>query len=60
MAVPGQAAPISTTGHPVYYFDFARYFPLRGLPNNMGTGFGTGTRASAAQASAAQASDAAD
>ncbi len=43
MAIPGQMTPIATTGHPVYYFDFARYFPLGGLPNNMmGMGMGMG------------------
>jgi hypothetical protein len=27
-----QQPPVSTTGHPVHYFDWSRYFPLQGLP----------------------------
>ncbi len=38
--VPGQPVPVSTTGHPVYYFDYARYFPLQGLSNGGGAGGG--------------------
>jgi hypothetical protein len=29
---PDGALPPSTTGHPVRYFDYARYFPQNGLP----------------------------
>jgi hypothetical protein len=42
LVVPGQQVPIATTGHPVYYFDFARFFPVGGLPNGVGAGFGVG------------------
>jgi hypothetical protein len=41
LVIPGQAVPIATTGHPVYYFDYARFFPIGGLPNGMGMGYGT-------------------
>jgi hypothetical protein len=37
---PGQPVPQSTTGHPVFYFDYSRYFPLQGLPNFGGAGIG--------------------
>jgi hypothetical protein len=37
-----QPVPITTTGHPVYYFDYARYFPLSGLPSSIGGGGGIG------------------
>jgi hypothetical protein len=45
--VPGQGVPMATTGHPVFFFDFARFFPLGGLPGNIGTGFGPGLPAAA-------------
>jgi hypothetical protein len=35
---PGQPVPMSTTGHPVYYFDYARFFPPTGLPYGVGVG----------------------
>jgi hypothetical protein len=40
MITPGQPAPTSMTGHPVYYLDYARYFPTNGLP--LGSGYGGG------------------
>jgi hypothetical protein len=40
VVAPDQAVPLSTTGHPVRYFDYARYFPLGGLPGAIGTGTG--------------------
>jgi hypothetical protein len=43
-AAPGvggdQALPPSTTGHPVRYFDYSRYFPLGGMPGTFGTANG--------------------
>lgn len=42
---PDQPVPLSTTGHPVRYFDYARYFPIGGLPGSIGTGMGPGTGA---------------
>ena len=42
MVVPGQQVMMATTGHPVFYFDYARFFPLGGLPNGVGGGFGVG------------------
>jgi hypothetical protein len=38
--VTNQALPQSTTGHPVRYFDYSRYFPLGGLPGTFGTANG--------------------
>jgi hypothetical protein len=35
-----QALPPSTTGHPVRYFDYSRYFPLGGMPGPFGTANG--------------------
>ena len=37
-----QPVPPSSTGHPVNYFDWSRYFPLQGLPAG-GTAIGPGT-----------------
>jgi hypothetical protein len=45
-----QNVPLSTTGHPVRYMDYSRYFPLYGMPGGGGgipgygpnTGVGTG------------------
>lgn len=49
-----QSAPLSTTGHPVRFNDYSRYFPLQGMPgatgtipgygpnSGIGTGYGTG------------------
>jgi hypothetical protein len=33
-----EPVPLSTTGHPVFYFDYSKYFPLQGLPGNYAGG----------------------
>jgi hypothetical protein len=38
-----QQVPLSTTGHPVRYFDWSRYFPLYGLPAGSGVAVSPGT-----------------
>jgi hypothetical protein len=43
-----QALLQSTTGHPVRYFDYSRYFPLGGLPGGFGTANGVAPGAAAA------------
>jgi hypothetical protein len=44
---PDQALPLSTTGHPVRYFDDSRYFPLGGLPGSFGNANGVAPGAGA-------------
>jgi hypothetical protein len=47
LGAPGQVV-AATTGHPVYFFDYARFFPPQGIPNfgvfgpYGGPGFGPG------------------